>query len=85
MAIGDVLAFDVREEYLTRKDYREGAPNETTAREDAAMVAGWECPRCGHEGMLYRPFTRIGDERWLARHEYRPHAVCGACGFWEEF
>jgi hypothetical protein len=87
MAIGDVISFEDRAAFLLRGHYGEGAPSETAAREEEEMVNGWACERCGLPGVLYRPFTRIGERRWLAEREYLPHAVCGQqdCGYWWEF
>lgn len=44
---------------------------------DAYALAGSTCPECGHHGLDYRPFTKPGSYRVVAR--------CSDCGVWEEF
>jgi hypothetical protein len=68
---------------LRQCDYLPGPPPWLRAEcveIDRQVCAGGSCERCGHAGLLYRPFHKPE-----GRGQYRAFAVCPGCGDWSEF
>lgn len=65
-------------------DYTPGAPSNEAAAIDRLVAETTTCTKCGHVGMIYRPYTRkhgIG----VGHYAYRAIALCPMCDYSEEF
>lgn len=65
------------ENELLSSGYRQAFPSFEAALIDQNVCESSACSDCGHIGLEYKPFTKVGS--------YRAFAVCPGCGKATEF
>lgn len=64
---------------MAKSGYCSGAPSELSARVGVAVCSRATCDNCEKGGLEYFPYYHLENKA------YRAFAVCGDCGWFDEF